>query len=236
MKDKRVFFNPIRMISPKLDAETLKLENLHEHPVSENLTLEEGLLVMLSKLIEMSRLVRLGFLSDCPDEILACESLGKQVHEQEKLLTSNLACALTDPIDMCRTIILFPGHLERIGDFLEGILNCCRVKTRDSVTFSEKALFEIDDLFKFVLEMMRNLRDSVVAPNKYLLTHIISEEKRLDQLCQDLQMAHVDRLLQGVCTPRGSSLYLDILESIQSLMRHVRTMAEDLLNIQPEKA
>ena len=63
MKDKRVFFNPIRMISPKLDAETLKLENFHEHPVSENLTLEEGLLVMLSKLIEMSRLVRLGFLS-----------------------------------------------------------------------------------------------------------------------------------------------------------------------------
>lgn len=234
MKDKRVFFNPIRMISPKLDSETLKLENLYEHPVSENLTLEEGLLVMLSKLIEIARLVRLGFISDCPEEILACETLGKQVHEQEKLLTSNLACALTEPKDMCRAIILFPGHLERIGDFLESVLNCCRIKARDGVPFSEKALFEIDDLLKFVLEMLKNLRDSIIAPNKYLLTHIVHEEKRLSQLCQDMQVAHVERLLQGICTPRGSSLYLDILESIQGVMRHVSSMAEGLLEIMPE--
>ncbi|MGO8820596.1 MAG: hypothetical protein ACLQT6_15150 [Desulfomonilaceae bacterium] len=235
MKDKQVFFNPIRMISPKLDAETLKLESLYKHPVSESLTLEEGLLVMLSKLIEMARLVRLGFISDCPEEIDACEVLGKDVHEQEKLLTTNLACALKEPKEMCRTIILFPSHLERIGDFLEGILNCCKIKARDSVPFSEKGLFEVDDLLKFVLEMLKNLRDSIIAPNKYLLNHIISEEKRLDQLCQDLQIGHVDRLLKGICAPRGSSLYLDILESIQALMRHVRTMAEDLLNILPEK-
>lgn len=235
MKDKRIFFNPIRMISPKLDSETLKLENLYEHPVSENLTLEEGLLVMLSKLIEMARLVRLGFISDCPEEILACEKLGKEVHEQEKVLTGNLACALTEPKEMCRAIILFPGHLERIGDFLEGILNCCKIKEQEKVPFSEKGLFEIDDLLKFVSEMLKNLRDSIITPNKYLLNHIISEEKRLDQLCQDLQVAHVERLLAGICAPRGSSLYLDIMESIQSLMRHVRTMAENLLEILPEK-
>jgi len=235
MKDKRVFFNPIRMISPKLDSETLRLENLYQHPVSEALTLEEGLLVMLSKLIEMARLVRLGFISDCQDEIQACEVLGKEVHDQEKVLTSNLACSLTEPQHVCRAIILFPVHLERIGDFLEGILNCCRIKTRDSVPLSEKGLFEIDDLLKSVLEMLKNLRDSIITPNKYLLTHIISEEKRLDQLCQDLQMAHVDRLLDGSAAPRSSSLYLDFLESIQALMRHVRAMAENLIAVLPEK-
>jgi len=235
MKDKRVFFNPIRMISPKLDSETLRLENLYQHPVSEALTLEEGLLVMLSKLIEMARLVRLGFISDCQDEIQACEVLGKEVHDQEKVLTSNLACSLTEPQHVCRAIILFPVHLERIGDFLEAILNCCRIKTRDSVPLSEKGLFEIDDLLKSVLEMLKNLRDSIITPNKYLLTHIISEEKRLDQLCQDLQMAHVDRLLDGSAAPRSSSLYLDFLESIQALMRHVRAMAENLIAVLPEK-
>ena len=78
MKDKQVFFNPIRMISPKLDAETLKLESLYKHPVSESLTLEEGLLVMLSKLIEMARLVRLGFISDCLERFTLVRSSGRK--------------------------------------------------------------------------------------------------------------------------------------------------------------
>ncbi|MBI5249449.1 MAG: hypothetical protein HY912_08135, partial [Desulfomonile tiedjei] len=54
MKDKRIFFNPLRMMSPKLDSEAEKLEDLHKTPVSEAFTLEEGLVVMLSKLIEMA--------------------------------------------------------------------------------------------------------------------------------------------------------------------------------------
>lgn len=236
MKDKRVFFNPIRMISPKLDSETLKIEDLHQHPVSEAFTLEEGLLVMLSKLMEMARLVRLGFIEDCREEIKACEVLGNEVHAQEKLLTSNLVCSPTESKEMCRAIVLFPGHLERIGDFLENILNCCKIKVRDGVPFSEKGLFEVDDLLKQVLGMFRNLRDSIMAPNKYLLLHIISEETRLDQLCQDMQLAHVDRLLDGSAAPRSSSLYLDITESIQSLIRHVRIIAENLLSIIPDKS
>lgn len=235
MKDKRVFFNPIRMISPKLDSETLKIEDLHQHPVSEAFTLEEGLLVMLSKLMEMARLVRLGFIEDCQEEIKACEVLGNEVHAQEKLLTSNLVCSPTESKEMCRAIVLFPGHLERIGDFLENILNCCKIKVRDGVPFSEKSLFEVDDLLKQVLGMFRNLRDSIMAPNKYLLLHIISEETRLDQLCQDMQLAHVDRLLDGSAAPRSSSLYLDITESTQSLIRHVRIIAENLLSIIPDK-
>jgi len=234
MKDKRVFFNPVRMMSPKLDAEALKIEDLHQHPVSESLTIEEGLLVMLSKLVEMTRLTRLAFMSDCPEEISACENLAGDVHQQEKILTSNLACSLTEPRDVCRAIILFPTHLERIGDFLEGVLNCCKIKSRDSVPFSEKALFEIDDLLSSVMELLRNLRDSIVTPNKFLLNHIITEAKKLDQLGQDLEVAHVDRLLDGSASPRSSSLYLDMLESIQSMLRHVQSMAEHLVSILPK--
>lgn len=236
MKDKRVFFNPVRMLSPKLDSETLKIEDLHQHPVSEALTLEEGLLVMLSKLMEMARLVRLGFIEDCPEEIKACEVLGIEVHAQEKLLIGKLVCSPTESREMCRAIILFPGHLERIGDFLENILNCCRIKVKDSVPFSEKGIFEVDDLLKQVMGMLRNLRDSIIAPNKALLLHIISEETKIDQLCQDMQLAHIDRLLDGTAAPRSSSLYLDITESIQSLIRHVRIMAENLLSILPDKS
>lgn len=234
MKDKRVFFNPIRMISPKLDSEAIKLEELYQHPVSESLTLEEGLLVMLSKLVEMSRLVRAGFISECSDEIKGCDILADEVHQQEKVLTGNLACAITDYPEMCRAIILFPGQLERIGDYLESILNCCKIKTRDSIPLNDRNVQEIGDVLQSVQGLLKDLRDIIIAPNKHLIQHVISQSEALDQKCQEMQLNHVDRLLEGSTAPKASSLYLDILESIQSIKRHIRDMARSIQSILPE--
>jgi Na+/phosphate symporter len=234
MKDKRVFFNPIRMLSPKLDSEAIKIEELYQSPVSDSLTLEEGLLVMLSKIIEMTRLVNLSFSSASMNEVDAAASLAAEVHELEKLLTEKLACAITDPPEMCRAVILFPSHLERVGDYLESILNCCRIRCQYAVPFVDKAVAEIGEMFKLLIEIMTNFRDAFIRPNKILLENVVQETKKLDQLCQDLQLSHVERLLSGSTAPRASSLYLDILESTQSVNRHIRDMADKILALMTE--
>lgn len=229
MKDKRVFFNPIRMLSPKLDSEAIKIEELYQSPVSESLTLEEGLLVMLSKIIEMSRLANVSFSRSSLEEVDAAVSLGGEIHQLEKLLTEKLACSITDPPDMCRAIILFPGHLERIGDHLESILNCCRIRCQSAVPFVDKAITEIGEMFDLLIEIITNFRDAFIRPNRVLLENVMQETVKLDQFCQDLQLSHVERLLSGSTAPRASSLYLDILESTQSINRHLRDMAGKIL-------
>ncbi len=235
MKDKRVFFNPVRMLSPKLDSEAIKLEELYQHPISESFTLEEGLLVMLSKLVEMTRLVRIGFEGSSQDGIKNCEALADEVHQQEKLLTGNLACTITDYPDMCRAVILFPGQLERIGDYLESILNCCKIMTRESIPLSDKNISEIGETLQTVQQLLSDLRDIIIAPNKHLIQHVISQSEALDQKCQEMQLSHVDRLLEGSTAPKASSLYLDILESIQSIKRHIKEMAKSIQSILPQQ-
>ena len=235
MKDKRVFFNPVRMLSPKLDSEAIKLEELYQHPISESFTLEEGLLVMLSKLVEMTRLVRIGFEGSSQDGIKNCEALADEVHQQEKLLTGNLACTITDYPDMCRAVILFPGQLERIGVYLESILNCCKIMTRESIPLSDKNISEIGETLQTVQQLLSDLRDIIIAPNKHLIQHVISQSEALDQKCQEMQLSHVDRLLEGSTAPKASSLYLDILESIQSIKRHIKEMAKSIQSILPQQ-
>lgn len=235
MKDKRVFFNPVRMLSPKLDSEAIKLEELYQHPISESFTLEEGLLVMLSKLVEMTRLVRISFEGSSQDGIKNCETLADEVHQQEKLLTGNLACTITDYPDMCRAVILFPGQLERIGDYLESILNCCKIMTRESIPLSDKNISEIGEALQTVQQLLSDLRDIIIAPNKHLIQHVISQSEALDQKCQEMQLSHVDRLLEGSTAPKASSLYLDILESIQSIKRHIKEMAKSIQSILPQQ-
>jgi Na+/phosphate symporter len=236
MKDKRVFFNPLRMLSPKLDSEAAKIDELHLIPVSEAFTLEEGLVVMISKLIEMTRLLEIGFIKNCPKEIEVCDQLADDVHRQEKLLTGNLACSVDIPPGLCKLIIIFPGHLERVGDLLQSVLNCIRIKCSEDVPFGDKAYEEIQKMFGDTIDLMSNFRDALIAPNKFLLDYVISQQAVLDQKCQDWQLAHIDRLLDGSASPRSSSLYLDMLESTQGVIRHIKEMAMRMLTLMSTQA
>ena len=228
MKDKRIFFNPLRMISPKLDSEATRLEELHQQPVSAAFTFEEGLLVMLSKLIEMIRLTREAYVTNCANDLNVGRQLADQVDQQEKLLLTDLACGKSVPPELCKTFVMFPSHLGRVGDYSERILNCCDIKCSDGLNFSDMANQEVDQTFTLMLDMMVNFRDTLIAPNKFLLEHVISQAKELDQMCQDWQLAHVERLLDGSCAPRASSVYLDMLESTQSLGRHIKEIAQKM--------
>ena len=228
VKDKRIFFNPVRMISPRLDSEATRLEELHRQPVSESLAFEEGLLVMLSKLIEMIRLIHEAHITGSADGLEVCWSLAQQVDQQEKFLLADLTCSASIPPELCKTFVMFPNRLGRAGDYLERILACSEAKWREGLNFSDTANEEVDQTFKLTLDMMINFRDTLIAPNGFLLEHVISQAEQLDQLCQDWQLTHVERLLKGSCAPRVSSVFLDLLESTQSLGRHIREMAKKM--------
>lgn len=230
MKDQHVLFNPFRMLSPKLDAEAIRLEVLHEQPVSESLTLEEGLLTMTSKLIEMTRCLSKYALSVSADQMDKCQVLGEQVHDQEAFLTKNLVVADVSS-ELRRGLLRFPYRLERIGDLLESILRCCRIKARDGIPFSDIANAELEQMFSSLLELMINLRDAFRAPNKALLRVIISQTKRLSQMVDDFRLAHWERLEAGFCAVAASSLYRDILDSVKWITEYLEKMAVTLLEI-----
>jgi Na+/phosphate symporter len=230
MKEKSVFFNPFRIISPGLNAGALRLKDLHTRPVSEPIPLQEGLLVMSSKVIEMIELLSKSVVTGAQKQMTACESLAQEVHQQEKVLTTDLVSSKLRP-DLLNGLIRFPYRIERIGDMLEAILNCCRIKAQDGIPFTDKAYEELDQLFAFLSEMTTNLRDAFVTPNKILLEHIMSDSKKLDQMLLDFRFAHWRRLEGGFCSPRSSSTYLAILDSIAAINEYLKKMSATLLEL-----
>ena len=220
MRKTEVFFNPFRLISPKLDAEASRLEELYESPPEDVTCLEEGLLIMVGKLIEMAGLLR------------KCRSLAREIHGEEKGLTGDLVCRPTETTgELLRTVVLFPGKLERVGDLMESILNVCTVKGRDGLAFSDKANAELDELFGVLKSLLTNFRDALLTNNIALLTTIVEQEKRIKNMVVDFGLAHETRLIQGLCMPKVSSLFLDLLDSVHGAAHHVREMAESLLEI-----
>lgn len=232
MKNKDVFFNPFRLISPKLDAEASRLDELHGPPPEEVTCLEEGLLVMTDKLIEMTGLLRKSLIIAEPAKLDLCERLAQEIHDEEKGLTGDIVCSPTETTGaVLKTVVLFPGRLERVGDLLESILNVCRIKARDGVPFSDKANKELDQLFGLLTEVLTNFRDALLTRNKALLEAIVEDEQRLGKMIVDFRLAHEDRLLEGLCSPKASSLYLDVSDSIRNANRHLKEMSESLLQL-----
>ncbi len=231
MKEKQVFFNPFRIISPKLNAEASRLEEIFESPPSEITCLEEGLLVMISKLIEMNKVLYKSLIMFDPVKAATCESLGQQIHDEEKTLTGDIVCSPTTTGPILKALVLFPGRLERVGDFLESILNVARIKARDAIPFSDKANAELTELFDLMNDMLKNFRDMIATRNRDLLSHVRAQQKKIAQMTIDFGLAHEDRLISGLCAPVASSLYLDILDSIKSANRNVSALTESLVQL-----
>lgn len=226
MKDQRLVVNPFRIISPKLDAEASRLAGLYETPPEEVTCLEEGLLVMVSKLLQMTELLYKSFVIPDPEKIKTCETLGAEIHKEEKDLTTAIVCSPSTTSEVLKIVLLFPGKLERAGDLLESMLNVARIKGRDGIPFSDKAQTELTQLFDLLKEMLRNFRDLLSTLNPGLLAILLNQQKQLAQMTLDFALAHEDRLISGLCSPKASSLYLDILDSVRNINRHFRDMTE----------
>jgi Na+/phosphate symporter len=233
MKRNEVFFNPFRMLSPKLDRQALRMEDLYKEPVSQKITLEEGVLVMISKLIEMARLLSKAFVSGSPAQMDRCEALAAEVDEQEDVLTKGLVSAQGDK-NVIKGVIRFPYRLERIGDMLESMLRCCRTKAKRGIPFSDKAHSELDQLFTLLLGMLTNLRDAFTTPNQILLDSIVEDSKKLYHLIEDFKLAHWARLEAGICHVEASSVYRDILDSAKMSGEYVEKMCTSLVDLDKE--
>jgi len=232
MKHTEVFFNPFRLISPKLDAEASRLKEMFEAPPEEVTCLEEGLLVMMAKLVKLTELIRKALIMPVPEKIEECERLAQEIHEEEKGLTGDLVCRPSETTgDLLKVVVLFPGRLERVGDLLESIVNVIRLKARGGVPFSDKAIAELNQLFEFFSEMLTNFRDALLTRNRTLLEKIVQQARRIGEMAIEFSLSHEDRLIEGVCSPKASSLFLDILDSVKSGAIHVRQMSEALLRI-----
>ncbi len=231
MKDKTVFFNPFRLISPTLNSEASRIEELYETPPTDVTCLEEGLLVMCSKLIEMTDCVRKSLIVTDQEKMSKCEMLGREIHQEEKGLTGDLVCYPDTKGDVLKAIVLFPGRLERVGDLIESILNVSKVKACDGVPFSDRALQELTELFSLFTETLRTFRDVLLNRNQNVLESLLKQQNKLARMTIDFGLAHEDRLLEGLCSPKASSLYLDILDSVKNANAHIREMSEILLRL-----
>ncbi len=112
------------------------------------------------------------------------------------------------------------NDVERIGDHSENLLEYAQVRTGEKVPISDAALAELQEMFDGVQELLDmtetafDHRDDTRSAKAYAI------EQRVDDLADVLQERHIERLNQGLCTPRSGALFSDTITNLERVADH----------------
>lgn len=234
MSLKGLIVNPFSVFSPAVNLEVLRLEELHRQRVSESSTLQEGVLIMVSKLAEIIRLIPECLAGREPSQMDRCKAMIHELDGEEKILTRFLVSSGLSG-HMWKGVIRFPYRLKRIGDMLESVLRCARIKEEKKIPFSDAASQELEQMFSELHEMVVDLREAFRNPTKELLDSVESRAATLSTMVDQFRTAHWERLETGKCLPEASSMYRDILDSVRLAGEYLEKMARSMIEMGEEK-
>jgi Na+/phosphate symporter len=188
---------------------------------------------MCDQNIQMLTVTARAFAAQTATTLEPARKLGRDVHQLEKALTEILVKQLAEEdqaLVKSKELLFVPMHLERVGDNIEFLIRAIHSMIQDGIPFTERAMSEVNTLFKQNIELLECVRDAVLTKNKVLMRHIVEQSNQLDTRVDECALLHQQRMIEGICVPKASSLYLAILDYLKGIQSHCRQIASKLLD------
>ncbi len=127
-----------------------------------------------------------------------------------------------------RYYVSVPVHLARIGESVGRLADCIEKMVREHVLFSDRAIEEITFLLQRLIDLMRPTADIILARNAILGKYVAESEAGIVKRALEYATLHEERLIEGLCIPFASSLYVNMLDEIKNVAWHAKEIATKL--------
>ena len=116
------------------------------------------------------------------------------------------------------------SDLERIGDYAENIVEYAESLNAQNASFSTQAVKEIKQMERYIKALYEEIQQAYHDQDFKALerAHMIEEE--IDNLTDKMERNHIQRLIEGTCTPQVGAEYL-------SLAKNAERIADHLINV-----
>ncbi len=169
-----------------------------------------------------------GFRRQNKEKLQQAEIIGREIHAREKVLTGSIMKDYPTKEDsrLEEFLIFVPSHLERIGDDIELLIRSTRSIIMEGMCFSDKAIKEINSLFAKAEELLESTRNSLTTEDREQVNRVREEGIKFQEMIGEYSLTHYDRLIEGTCMPKASSIYLAILDYLSDIEKHIRKIAD----------
>ena len=122
------------------------------------------------------------------------------------------------------------SDIERIGDHAENVADFTKQMVEDNFSFSEKGEEEIRDMYEKTRTLLGYALEMFSKKTEEHLREILEIEDKIDNLEKELQMHHVDRLTQGLCSAESGMVFSDLVSNLERVADHGTNIAFSILN------
>ena len=136
--------------------------------------------------------------------------------------------------DLAKPYLSIASSFDRMTYNIEGILDRVRAKSEHHILFSDGAVREVNDIFQEVMRLLEYLPNLIRTENKLLGQRIGEEGRSVFEIVDTYSEEHEERLIEGICEPKHSPIYLAILESLRGVMVHTLEVSGKIVSISPK--
>lgn len=195
---------------------------------------EERLIHVCRSQIKMLALIFQGFRTLTEQAILEAD----QMREEVQRSSSDLAKFLIEKSspgqrgkEWAKPYLSMSSSFGRISYNMDGIVDRLKAMLKDQILFSDRAIKEVNDIFQEAMDLLESLPDLIQTRNKLLAQHIGEQVRSILKIANGYSEDHEERLIQGVCVPKSSPLYLGLIESLRGIIVHILEVSGKIVSL-----
>ena len=123
------------------------------------------------------------------------------------------------------------GDFERISDHAMNVCETAREKSTKGISFSGAGERETGVLFSAVREILDLTFTAFAGDDVEKARRVEPLEERIDVLCSELKMRHVERLRAGACSLEVGFVFSDLLTDLERAADHCSNVAIAMLEV-----
>lgn len=193
---------------------------------------EKNLLELMHELcndaVECINLLQTAFIYNSLTPLKDCFSIAAVIKAKEPEL-SQKAVDLAKNKHELAPYVSVPAHLMRIGENIEKLASSIEGKINKGILFSDRAVTESTFLLQRLSETLKPTADIILAKNVFLNRYVQESEVSIAKNASLYATLHEERLIEGICIPAASAIYLTMLDAIKNIAWHAKEISSKLV-------
>lgn len=148
-------------------------------------------------------------------------SLSEEGNQLRKML-SNKASERAGNKEQIKCLLATLSSVGLALNGLDSLTRHVRLKISEKIILSDKGFDEIRYLFHASLDILKTAGDTIANRNEAFMKYVVDKCESLEKLAGHYAEKHEERLITGVCPPEASPVYVCIVDSILTVVWHIK--------------